>query len=412
MRILYLLADFPFPLTKGTRVQTFNLLRYMARNNECHVLSFLEGPIDIGIENFKCMIQGVRILGLFKRKSGFKLQLARIKHLLRGNPMFLARWEDDAFVRAVVNAFRNTHYDLVHLEGIQLVPYISLCHTKPTILSTIDAISFVQSQTVEKYFLKKAYRKFAAWSTARFERKNLSKATKIHVVSQPDCLYLRSRIPSLDVENIEIGVPEELINYKFIDSGLMENKPPRILFSGLLSAEGIARGLQQFLSKAYPSILKVFPDVQMVVLGQNAPSAVRRRVESVPNVQYIAWARDYYAELAKSQVIIFPDLSGTGIKNRVIQAMALAKAIVGSPIVFEGIPIKDGIHCYVRTIDEGFSHAVIALLKDVRLREQIGASASQLVLNNYTMDVVGLKWLSLYNSVIDKFRKRGKYIGK
>lgn len=407
MKILYLLADFPYPLTNGTRVQTFNLLKFMTRDHECFIISFCNDDGHKWIKDFQRALPCVHILGLFPRRSGLGLQVGRILHLLRGNPVFLARWENDAFVRAVGQAFGDTDYDLVHLEGISMVPYLYLCQTKPTVLSTIDAISMAQRRTADalKQPLRRAYRLFAAWSVGHFERKNLSKATKLHVVSQPDCQYLRSHIHELDVENIEIVIPEELINYQLLSPKVEGNKPHNILFTGLLSADGIAKGLLHFLSNSYPAITKACPGVQMVVLGQNAPLDVQKRIESMPNVQYVSWAEDYYAELVRSQVIVFPDLTGTGIKNRVLQAMALAKAIVGTPVVFEGIPIKDGVHCFERKTDEGFSQAVLVLLKDAQLREQMGALARQLVLDKFRMDTLGLKWLSLYNSAIMKFRR-------
>jgi len=96
----------------------------------------------------------------------------------------------------------------------------------------------------------------------------------------------------------------------------------------------------------------------------------------------------------------------------VLQAMALAIPIVGSPLVFEGIPIEDGVHCFERTESEGFAQAVINLLKDDGLGDRVGTSARQLVLGRYTMDVAGPRWLTLYNSAIVKFKVDDKYRGE
>ena len=94
------------------------------------------------------------------------------------------------------------------------------------------------------------------------------------------------------------------------------------------------------------------------------------------------------------------------IKNRVLQAMALARAIVGTPLVFEGITVENGIHCYKCRTSEEFSQAVITLLADTELRDQIGASARQFVINHFAMEVVGPKWLALYKNAIAKFKTR------
>ena len=406
MKILYLLSDFPYPIIKGPRIQTFELLKYMVHYAECHVLAFCDSDTIEKIDYFKALIPDVRILGLFHRRSGISLQIGRVRHLMRLNPVFLARWENDNFKRCVELALRNENYDIVHLEGISLAHYLNLCQKKPTVLSTIDAISLAQRRTIEKNPFKKIYRKFASLLVKRFERKILPKATIVHVVSHVDCQYLRHHICGLDVENIEIVIPEELINYQIPSYEMEDEKHHTILFTGNLSIYGIAKGLIQFIYNAYPTILRVCPDTQIVVLGQNAPPKLQKQIENLPKVRYVSWAKDYYSELSKAQVIIFPDLSGAGIKNRVLQAMALAKAVVGTPIALEGIPAKDGVHCFIRTTDEGFSQAVIALLRDSQLRKRIGASARELVLNNFTMDIVGPKWLSLYERAIQKFYRR------
>jgi glycosyltransferase involved in cell wall biosynthesis len=383
----------------------------MGGKNECHVLSFCENDLNTKIDDIRRLLPDIYILGLFPRQTGIKLHSSRIKHLMYGNPLFLSRWESVAFARAITQALTRYNYDLVHLEGIQLALYLRLCQTKPTVFSIIDAVSraYHQSSYVIRNPLKKWYRRFAAWRIKQLEYRTLNMATKVHVVSRVDCEYLRSNIPGLDVEHIEIVVPEELVNYKFENYKVERDNFSRITFTGLLSIEGIAEGLFRFLSEAYPTILKSCPDAQLVVLGQNAPSNIRKKLEGIPNVRYIAWAEDYYSELVKSKIIVMPDLSGTGIKNRVIQAMALAKPVVGTPFVFEGIPVENGIHCFKCETFTEFSRIIIRLLNDERLRREIGTSARQFVLNNYTMkEVIGPKWLNLYERAIYKFKNRDK----
>jgi glycosyltransferase involved in cell wall biosynthesis len=406
MRILYLLADFPYPLTNGTRVQTFNLLKYMMDEHECFILSFCNNDGHKWMKDFQRILPRVQILGLFRRRSGLGLQVGRILHLLRGNPVFLARWENNGFVLGVNQALKNRMYDVVHFEGISMTPYLSFCETEPTVLSTIDAVSLAyrRASYSAQNVLKKAYRRFASWCIVRFEHNNLLRATKVHVVSHVDLEYLRSCIPGLDAEDVEIVVPEEIINYPLSDSDSGRQESHQILFWGALNVDGIGRGLLWFLNESYPTILKSFPDVQMVVLGRDAPSNLRKQFECIPNVRYIAWAEDYCAELARSKVIVMPDLSGTGIKNRVLQTMALARPIVGTPLVFEGIPVVDGVHCFERTGAEGFSQAIITLLRETNLRKLLGGSARQLVLSRYTINVAGPKWVSLYKRAIAKFR--------
>lgn len=406
MKILYLLADFPYPVTNGLRVHTSNMLKYMATNHECHVLGFCDDDLFKRLDDKQHWIPNVHIIGLFPRQSGLELQIGRIQHLLAGNPVFLAAWDSNLFVRAVTQALQDTNYDIVHLEGIPMVQYLDHCQAKPTVLSTIDAISLVYHRAADasKSLLKKAYRRFAARSIALFEYRNLTKATKLHVVSESDCQYLHSCFPGIDIDHIEIMVSKEIINYHLSKTRTREHNHPRIMFWGALSSDGIAKGLRSFLSESYPAILEAYSTVQMVVLGRDAPANLRKQMECVPNLHYIPWVKDYLSEIAKSHVIVLPDLSGTGIKNRVLQVMALSKPVVGTPLVFEGVSVEDGVHCFRRTVGKEFSQAVIALLKDGSLRDRIGISAKQLIIDKFSVEVLGQKWNELYINAVAKFR--------
>src|SRR4030066_1377616 len=104
MKILYLLQDFPYPLTNGVRVKVYNLISYMARRHECHILSFGEKDLHLNSLKFQEKVPGVKIINVFPLCSNIRLQLGRIAHFMLGEPIFLARWNEKAFFKAVRQA--------------------------------------------------------------------------------------------------------------------------------------------------------------------------------------------------------------------------------------------------------------------------------------------------------------------
>lgn len=402
MRLLYLLQDLPCPPTNGVRVKLINLISYMAKSHECHILSFGDKDLHSRAQELQQKVPGIQILNLFPSNSGFALHIKRLSCLLRAKPLFLARWNNNIFAKAVRQALESTHYDVVHLDALGMAPYVHLCHPTPTVISTTDAISLAYRQAAKasQSFIRKAYQLLASGSIARFECEILPLFTKVHVVSKLDRDYLRLQIPKANIECIEHVVPDEVLQYSPISShSLLCNK--RILFTGQLCWDSISKGLLAFLSVDYPVIRKECPDVEMVVLGGNAPANIREQVENVSGVKFVEWVEDYCAEVTNAHVMVFPDWSGTGIKTRVLYALALGKAVVASPVALEGIEVRDGVNCFEREVGSGFAEAVIALLKDAQLSERIGAAAIGLILQRYTMDVVGPQWIKLYQEAID-----------
>ena len=207
MRILYLLQDLPYPPTNGVRVKVFNVISYMAETHECHILSFGDKNLRSRAQEFQQKVPGIRILNFFPLCSGLKLQLSRLAHLMHGEPVFLARWDDKAFAKRVEEALGATRYDLVHLDALGVAPYVHLCQHIPTVISTTDAISlaYKRAARASHCFLRKIYRLFASRSIARFERNILPLFSKVHVVSKPERNYLSSHVPGAAVECIEIG---------------------------------------------------------------------------------------------------------------------------------------------------------------------------------------------------------------
>ncbi len=401
MKILYLLQDLPYPPTNGVRVKLFNLISYMAKNHECHILSF--GDNDLHAREFQQKVPEVRILNLLPLCSGLKLQMGRLAHLMRGEPVFLARWDDKAFAKKVKEALGATYYDVVHLDALGVAPYVYLCQSVPTVISTTDAVSlaYKRAAIASRCFWRKSYRLLASRSIARFERNILPLFSKVHVVSKLERDYLSAHVPGSDVECIEHVVSDDILRYPNRTScSLSDNK--RILFTGALSAENIAGGLLAFLSIDYPIICQKCPDVEMIILGRNAPVKLRERIINITGIRFLEWVEDYCAELMKSDVIVFLDRSGTGVKTRVLYALGLGKAVVASSVSLEGIEVRDGTHCFEREVGVDFAEAVISLLNNPELLRKMGQNAKRLIHDKYSIKIAGPKWVKLYESAISK----------
>lgn len=403
MKILYLLQDIPYPLTNGVRVKVFNLISYMARSHECHILSFGEKDLYSRALGFQEKVSGLKIINLFPLCSRLKLQSSRTAHFIHGEPIFLARWESMAFNKALQQALSVTRYDAIHLDGLGMAPYIHLCRSIPTVISTTDAMSmfYAHAARASHSFLGKVCRFYESKSILRMEREILPLFSKVHVVGMVDRNYLASCVSGADVEYITHVVPDEVLRYPHTAStDLSVNK--RILFTGSLKSESIALGLRNFLSDVYPIIYRECPCVEMVILGQSTPTKLKKEIQCVPGVRLLEWVEDYFAELMRAQVLIFSDWSRTGVKTRVLYGLGLGKAVVATPEAVEGIEAKDGVHCFVRTVGRGFAEAVVTLLKDHKLRKVIGENARRLIHDKYSIESMGPEWVKLYESAIIK----------
>lgn len=404
MRILYVLQDFPYPPINGMRWKTFNLLNYMVERHECHILSFGDEEAALSSEPWRDSFRDLRVVGVFPQAHGCNLALKRAWQIAKGNPVSLARWCDAGFGRALRQTISRYSYDLAHFDMINMAQYQQLLPAIPSVLSTNDAISRAYSRSLATTIVSRIRRAYAKQMIAKYEHRTLPRMDSVHVVSELDAEYYRSEIPGIRIETIGMAVSHEILDYPLLHPTQAERA--RVVFTGDLSSGGIAKGLLEFLDKSFPAVRSKVPNVEMIVLGRNASAKVQARIECVPNIQFVPWATDYLRELSSAEIIIFPDQSGTGIKTRVLQSMALGRPVVGSSLVFEGIAVRDGVDCYVCDTSDTLSLRVISLLENADLRKSMGLAARQVVVERYTEKEIGLQWEQLYERVVAEGKQK------
>ena len=410
MKILYLLSDFPYPPTSGVRWKPFNLLNYMARHHDCYVLSF--GAPD-ALEQATSWCQSLPrlcVLGLYPFPSGWRLRLMQIRHAIRGDPPSLARVNGRDYVGGLRHALELYGCDIVHCDSLSLAQYLPIFEHLPTVLAPNDPPSLLYQRASAdntNLFLKARFA-FSWWRIAIYERKVFPRFTKLHFVSNVDSSYVMSRYPELDIETIEIAVDGGFLEIPMDEQTGMQDVRPVLFSSGVLSSEGIALPLIDFLRNDFGRIRDRVPGIEYVVIGRYSPPHISAFLKDQPGVTFLPWVENYVSSLSKATIAIFLDRVGTGIKNRVLQALAAGKATVGTSTAFEGLAVQDGVHALVCDVPGSARKAVLNLLEDPSLRQHLGEAARELVKQHYTQEATGKRWEALYDSAIAKSSRAHK----
>jgi len=408
MKILYILQEFPFPPNNGIRWKIYNLLNYMAKKHECHVISF-GVPDELERAKEWCSsLPGLKILGIFPQPFNRKQRINQIWKILKGNPPSLGRWESQEFAKAISRALTENSYDVAYLDMINMAQYWSLLQNIPTVLSVNDAISmrYWRSAKATNNILKKIALNFSAKRIATFESKVFSNFTNVHVVSEVDADYLLAQNSRLNIKVINICVDSNFLKSPLyrVNNNINNKHYPIIFTSGSLSNSYMSEPLIEFIRSGFRQIRTIFPNIQFIVVSRKTPKNIVNFLTNEPGIQFYPWVEDYVQTLKVSDIVIFFDKAGSGIKNRALQALATGKAVVGTPVVFEGIEVINMVNCCIyKSLDEA-TNAVLLLLKDQNLRLQLGCAARDLVQCYYTQEVIGKQWENLYQQAIEKYR--------
>jgi glycosyltransferase involved in cell wall biosynthesis len=404
MKILYILQEFPFPPDNGIRWKIYNLLNYMETKHECHIISFGVSNELERAKDWCSSLPGLKVLDIFPQPFNLKQRINQVWEIIKGNPPSLGRWKSQEFVNAICRAFKENSYDVVHLDMINMAQYWSFLQNIPTVLSVNDAISmrYWRVANTTNNILKKIALTFSAKRIDTFEFKIYPKFTSIHVVSEIDAGYLLSKNLNLKIKVIKLSVDPKFLEipiYK-ANNNVFKKDFPIIFTSGTLNNSYMAEPLVDFIRTGFRQIRIIFPNIQFIIVSRKTPKNIANFLINEPGIQFFPWVEDYMQTLKVSDIVIFFDKAGSGIKTRVLQALAGGKAVVGTPIVFEGIKVTNMVNSYIyKSLDEA-TNAVLLLLRDQNLRLQLGCSARDLVQCYYTQEVIGKQWEKVYRQAI------------
>ena len=212
---------------------------------------------------------------------------------------------------------------------------------------------------------------------AHYERELISSFDQ-QVVSSPLDKEAIGTCETLHV--IPNGVNVE--DFPYTENGREDNL---IVFTGRMGYFPNAEAALYFATRVFPLILRQVPDARFLIVGADPPRRVRQlaRLPGVEVTGYVPHIQDY---LARATVTVAPMQGGTGIQNKVLEAMASGTPVVATPCALTGIEAQDGEHLLVAQDAKGLAEQVVRLLKDPALRCRLARSARRLVEEKYTWE--------------------------
>jgi glycosyltransferase involved in cell wall biosynthesis len=138
--------------------------------------------------------------------------------------------------------------------------------------------------------------------------------------------------------------------------------PDRLIFTGAMSFPPNYEAAEWFIRRVLPRVVARRPGVRFVVAGANPRPELRALAGR--NVEVTGWVDDMHAELARSALYVAPMVSGSGFKNKVVEALAAGTHVVGTEFAFEFLP--DGLRALFAPADtpERLADTVVRALDD------------------------------------------------
>ena len=157
---------------------------------------------------------------------------------------------------------------------------------------------------------------------------------------------------------------------------------PILLFTGAMDYHANIEGVTWFCNDVFPAVKSEFPESQFYIVGSK-PHPKVRNLGSNDGVRVTGFVEDIRPYYQAADVCVIPLRLARGIQNKVLEAMAMGKAVVTTSKAIEGIRAATGKQVLVEDTPNGFSNMVLTLIKDRETRKRLGTNARQFVMKNY-----------------------------
>ena len=358
-----------WPVRNGWDARNYQLIRAMAGFSKFDVVTLALPHLPINQEE-TCDNLKARSLTII-RHSPPSYVLTALNSLITSEPMGSLLFHSEELSSTVAALSAKNQYDICLVLGnLCMAKFAAHIQARMHVLDMCDDVALYYDRRARiagngparVFYRKQAkmHRSYLRRESSRFDRilaiseldaNTIAQEVDIPVVSVPNCVDSRHFGPA--------------------QSGDSMPHNPLLLFVGSMDYWPNRDAVDWFTSSVMPRILHKNPETRLQLVG---PGTKQFMIVS-PSVVLRGFVEDLAAEYRACDVFVCPIRVGTGIKNKLMEALASGCAIVSTDIGIEGLALRNGEHLLIANDPIEFAHAVNSLLCDSALRTRLGNAA-------------------------------------
>ena len=386
MNILFLTPQLPYPPQQGTALRNWGLITGLARRHRVSLLSFLgpeqDGYIAAPLRDTCAAVEAV--------PQPIRTMTRRLRSLLTSSlPDMALRLESTSFRLLLDDWLARERFDVVHVEGIELAPYLDLllaARPRPFVLFDDHNCEYLLQKRVCLTDLPNPLRwhgaaySFIQWRRLlRYESATCRRADHVLAVSEADAVALRTQCGVIATV-LPNGI--DMATYKPGLAAAEGMGAAALVFTGTMDYRPNVDAVLWFARHVLPRIRSQVPEAHLWVVGQRP----HRRLESLrreAGITLTGRVESTLPYIAGAAVYVAPLRMGGGTRLKLLEAMALERAVVATRLGAEGFPLRGGRELLLADEPERFAQAVVSLLRDPARRRALGQAGRRFVQARY-----------------------------
>ena len=401
MKLLVLLPRVPYPLEKGDKLRAFYQIKELSKYHDIYLVALQDKPLQS--EELEKALEKInpycKEIYLFKL-SWLSKFLGIVRAFLKGLPIqngYFFSHRAKYNIEKLVNKIRPEHIYCFMIRMAEYVKKHKDCHKT---LDYQDVLSIGMKRRAEKAPIwKKLVFLYEYQTLRRYEKKIFSCFTNKTIITSVD----RDLIPHSQRQYIQVipnGVDFEKFHY------VRKEKKYDLIFAGNMSYPPNVDAALFLIKSIFPKLLAKFPNLKLCICGANPVLAIKTLANV--NIDVTGWVDEMPEYYAQSKIFIAPMRLGTGLQNKLLEAMAMKLPCVTSPLAGKPLelPQHDSHDSHVHqdtqallichTIDE-YVEAISKLLNNKTFCRTIANNGYQFVKTHYDWEEIGKRLEEVMN---------------
>ena len=371
MKIFVLLPRFPYPLEKGDKLRAYHQIRHLSKNHEIHLCAINDVRLrDRDLEALRPHCKSIHVINISKPGIIYNI----IKAFFSGKPLQVGYFYSSRGQRKIKKLLDEIQPDHIYCQLVRVAEYVK--HSP--IAKTLD-YQDVFSKGAERrsktapFFLRPVLR-LEYRRLLRYEHEVFDLFDNKTIISIPD----RDLIPHPDREQISVvinGVDTEFF------SPMEVKKEYDIVFTGNMGYPPNVDAAVYLAREVLPRVLDKRPGTTLTLAGATPHASVQALKGG--QVEVTGWVEDIRACYARAHLFIAPMRIGTGLQNKLLEAMAMKIPYITSPLANQALNATHGREILVGSNTEEYASLILQLLENDSFAKEIAANGYRFIHENY-----------------------------
>ncbi len=400
MHILIVSPNLPGP-SGGANTRNYYLLRSLASKHQVSLIAYAnheELSNTTALQRLEQLTYSLKTIPYPTTAQGKRGR--QLFSVLQGQSYILRSYMSEHFQRAIDELAKKVSIDVVLFESVLMAGYRLPSSVRCIIdQHNIEYEILERTSQSEKGRLRRWYNRREGELLKPVELERCHQADAVVVTSEREQQILRKYLPEQFISTVPNGVDIEMFRHVSVENA--KEVPGRIVFTGTMNYYPNTNAALYFAQHCWPQIREQVPGATWQIVGKEPPSEIRA-LGQLPGIEVTGEVADVRPYLTQAEIALAPLQIGSGTRLKILEALAMEKAMVSTSVGCEGIAVVSGEHLLIADEPAAFATAVIELLNNPERRHKMGSAGRTLVEQQYGWQQCGERLLHVLDRLEEK----------